>query len=304
MPRQPVHSRRGTITGSNRLNQKAIKVLSAIKFSPIGMTREDIIEKTNLRANDIENQIRLLLQLNLITLDSRFPTFPQQGWRVYTRQEDHMRITRLLASHGIKDPRIEETRNILGDYYPTGLTLEGDGRQPSRGATYTKGHPVIPELEFRPEAIAVIKKFRDEKKPFQPRQYSPGAVDEKKEKWKWFVKEMSRAYNLNPAPMVTFGTFSEDSWSRPGSSGNDDSGRSSAYYTTTNTLFFTGRFSLVTLLHEFGHARGFDERDTIIWSINLGLRYFPVTFNRLLGSSEQGTHMLTLNNETTERFNL
>ena len=158
---QPIHERRGTISGQGSLNKKAIKVLAAIKFSPMSISREDIIEKTGLSASDTEHQVKLLLRLHFIKLNSQFPRFPQQGWRVYTKQEDHLRITRILAAHHIFDPRIAETRRILGNYYPTGLALEGDGKQPNRNTTYTEGHPIIPELEFRPDAIAVMIEFRD-----------------------------------------------------------------------------------------------------------------------------------------------
>jgi len=243
-----------------------------------------------------------LLQYNLIKLNSQFPVFPNQGWKVYTERDKHQIIIDLLKRHGFEDPRVEETRRILGSYYPVGMALEGNGIQPNQGFSYTEGHPIIPELEFRPEAMRVMIEFRDRIKPFKPKQYSPEAVEEKKGKWGWFVQNMCQAYQI-PLVNIKWGTFSKESWSRDGSSASDDNGQSSYYQPSTNTLFFTGRFSLTTLLHEFGHARGFDERDTIIWSMNFGLRVFPVTFNRLLRNSEGGTHMLVRGNDISE-FNL
>jgi len=287
--RQPVHTRQNRVSGSGNLNQKALQVLAAVKFSPTSLSREDIKDKTPLSLEDIEHQVKLLARIHLLSFHSRFPPYPQQGWRVYTKAEDHMKITNLLSSHGIHDPRVEETRRILGDYYPTGMELEGLGVQPDRHSTYPRGHPIIPELDFRPETIAVMVKFRDEKKPFKPKEYSESAVEEKKEKWRWFVKEMSRVYQI-PEPSVTFGPFTSDSWNRSGSS------FSSLYNRSTNTLYFVGKFSLVTLLHEFGHARGFDERDTVIWYMNLGLRTFPITFNRLLSTSDPTSHTLVQSN--------
>ena len=38
--------------------------------------------------------------------------------------------------------------------------------------------------------------------------------------------------------------------------------------------------SVVTYLHEFGHARGWDERQTCRWSLNLFRRVFPRQFAR------------------------
>lgn len=305
MPRQPSHIRNGREIGNpNRLNQKAIKVLASIKFSPTSISREDIMEKTSLSKEDVERQVKLLLQKNLIKLHAHFPPFPQQGWKVYTERTKHILITNILKAHGIEDPRVADSRRLLGNYYPTGLELEGDGKQTNRGMSYIQGHAIIPELEFRPEAIAVMEKFRDEIKPFRPKEFSEDAVEEKKIKWRWFVENMSKAYKLNPAPTVEFGVFTEDSWNRPGSSGSDDNGLSSYYQPSTNKLYFTGKFSLTTLLHEFGHARGFDERDTIIWSINFGMRIFPVTYNRLLGTSDSDSHMLTRESEENQRFSL
>jgi hypothetical protein len=42
-----------------------------------------------------------------------------------------------------------------------------------------------------------------------------------------------------------------------------------------------GHLSVVTYLHEFGHARGLDEWQTCRWSVNLFRRIFPRSFARL-----------------------
>ena len=43
---------------------------------------------------------------------------------------------------------------------------------------------------------------------------------------------------------------------------------------------FVGRLSVVTFLHEFGHALGYGERGACRWSINLFRRCFPRSFAR------------------------
>lgn len=63
---------------------------------------------------------------------------------------------------------------------------------------------------------------------------------------------------------------------------------SSYYCPHSNELVMVGKWSVVTFLHEFGHARGFDERRTCRWSINLFRRIFPKSFARC----EQVGHML------------
>ena len=85
--RQPAHIRNGNITGNlNNLNQKALKVLSIIKFSPVSLSREDIVDKSSLPVEDVERQTKLLLQYNLIKLHAQFPVFPLQGWKVFTER--------------------------------------------------------------------------------------------------------------------------------------------------------------------------------------------------------------------------
>lgn len=52
------------------------------------------------------------------------------------------------------------------------------------------------------------------------------------------------------------------------------------YQPRTNTIYLNARLSVVTFLHEFGHARGFDERQTCRWSVNLFRRCFPRSYAR------------------------
>lgn len=291
MPRRAgTHMRGNRVSGNpNRLNENAIKVLASVRFAPSSMSREELMRDANLSREDVERQTKLLLRLQLIRNNSRFPPFPNEGWKVYTEREKNALILNILQQHGYTPPTETSSRQILGDYYPTGLALDGTGQQPNRGQSYTKGVPIIEQLEFRESTIAIMDTFKKEKKPFRPKVYSEDAVKIKKKKWEWFVNEMARNYGID-TPRIEWGAFSEESWSRPGASYKDDFGRSSYYSPSNHTLFFTGRFSVITLIHEFGHARGFDERDTIIWSTNLMKRTFPVSFSKLQG--EEGSHVL------------
>lgn len=56
----------------------------------------------------------------------------------------------------------------------------------------------------------------------------------------------------------------------------------SGYSWRLNRIVLRGRLSLVTYLHEFGHARGKGERGACVWSINLFRRIFPRSFARLV----------------------
>ena len=55
---------------------------------------------------------------------------------------------------------------------------------------------------------------------------------------------------------------------------------SSFYLPDLDKIVLVGRPSVVTYLHEFGHALGKDERQTCAWSLNLFRRIFPRNFAR------------------------
>lgn len=78
--------------------------------------------------------------------------------------------------------------------------------------------------------------------------------------------KLARAYGI-AAPNIVY------RWSN-GSSG------SSSYNPRRHTITLRGRFSVVTYLHEFCHARGFDERQAVRFSVNLFAKCFPRSFAR------------------------
>lgn len=58
------------------------------------------------------------------------------------------------------------------------------------------------------------------------------------------------------------------------------SGRSS-YTPVQHKITMRGNLSIITFLHEFGHAMGKDERQTCRWSINLFRKVFPKQYAKL-----------------------
>lgn len=66
-----------------------------------------------------------------------------------------------------------------------------------------------------------------------------------------------------------------------------DSG-ASHYNHRRRLIVMEGRFSVVTFLHEFAHAMGFNEHEAVYWSTNL----FAKTFPEKLGALEARGHML------------
>ena len=275
--RPGMHLRGNRVSGSEqRLNENAVKVLATIKFAPQSITREEIMNATSLSREDTERQVRLLLNLRLIKGNRMFPQFPTLGWRVFTERDNHRQIMNILHRHGYEDTRSQHTREMLGDYYPTGMALEGQGRQETHGRGYPPDVPINEDLEYRDETMQLMDKWRDEKKPFRPKEYSQQAVREKRQKFQWLSDRLADIYHIR-RPRVVVGRVTEQSWNAKGSSG------SSNYRPATHTITIEGKFSVITFIHEFGHARGFDETDTVLWSVNLFKRVFPVSYSKLVG---------------------
>ena len=66
--------------------------------------------------------------------------------------------------------------------------------------------------------------------------------------------------------------------------GRLDGGSSGAsqYVPRDHRIVIVGRLSVVTYLHEFAHALGFDEQGACRWSINLFRECFPRQYSRLI----------------------
>ena len=169
------------------------------------------------------------------------------------------------------------TRDMLQGYYPTGMALEGTGRLRSNGRWYPPDVPVDDDLVYKPETMAVMADLRDNGHPFQPREYSPEAVQEKLVKFTTLGNKLADIYGI-ARPNIRTGHITAETWNRPGASYH------SSYNRATHTITIDGTFSLTTFLHEFSHSRGMDETDAQLWAVNLFKRIFPVSYRRLVGS--------------------
>ena len=116
-----------------------------------------------------------------------------------------------------------------------------------------------PRMKFKPAALAAVRAFA-RSRPYRQ-------DDARRETLvRRLNRELARAYAI-PTPRLVF------LWS-------DGSSGSSTYTPATHTITLRGRFSVVTFLHEFGPARGFDERQAVRFSVNLFARCFPRSFAR------------------------
>ena len=131
-------------------------------------------------------------------------------------------------------------------------------------------------MTFNPSALRAVKAFA-ESKPWR------GTVDERREKFRQVNAALSAAYGIS-TPALGFADSSDG-----------DSG-SSFYRPSAHAITLTG-LSVVTLLHEFCHARKMGERSATRWSTNMFRRVWPRSFARCV----QDGHMLRRRNDPSGR---
>jgi hypothetical protein len=115
-------------------------------------------------------------------------------------------------------------------------------------------------MKFRPEALRAVKRFA-RSGPWR------GTLEERQAKFRRLNEELSAAYGLL-CPALLFHRIGDHALSN------------GAYDPDHHAIHLVGKLSLVTYLHEFGHARGYGERRACRFSINLFRRVFPRSFAR------------------------
>jgi hypothetical protein len=116
-------------------------------------------------------------------------------------------------------------------------------------------------MTFKAEALRAVRRFA-RSKPWR------GTLEERKAKFRRLNRALARAYGI-ARPRLVF--------CRVG--GNPEVGNGS-YQPVTHTITLLGKLSVVTYLHEFGHARGYGERGACRFSVNLFRRAFPRSYAR------------------------
>ena len=111
-------------------------------------------------------------------------------------------------------------------------------------------------MTFKPAALAAVRALA-RSRPWR------GTPAERRQKLERCLDALSTAYGVRrPALHVAV------------------PGTVDRYSPSTHAIYLSGRMSVVTFLHEFGHALGKDERQTCRWSINLFRRCFPRSYAR------------------------
>jgi len=118
------------------------------------------------------------------------------------------------------------------------------------------------EINYPDELLCVMRIF-SASKPWS------GSLEARKCKFTDVNRMMATACRIDK-PTLTFGVL------------NGGSSGSSYYMPGEHRINLTGKLSVVTFLHEFGHALGMDEQDACKWSINLFRKCFPKQYSRLV----------------------
>lgn len=149
---------------------------------------------------------------------------------------------------------------------------------------YPSGCRIDPEFVIDQRTIDAVKEFKRRMhgllKPTQ------GRVDEKTIHYRWLLKALSEIYGISE-PKLVVGFTRENP--RPGSSYYPVSSR---YNIRTHTITLYGKFSIVTFLHEFCHARGYGEEFAVIYSNSLWAKVFPNSVRNIC--HQEGIHTVTL----------
>jgi hypothetical protein len=117
-------------------------------------------------------------------------------------------------------------------------------------------------MQFHEATVAAVHRFAASK-PWH------GSISARKKKFRILNQDLSAAYEIEE-PDLHFGLI------------DGSSSGASHYISLAHRIVLVGKLSVVTLLHEFAHARGMGEQDACRWSINLFRRCFPRQFSRLI----------------------
>jgi len=96
-----------------------------------------------------------------------------------------------------------------------------------------------------------------------------GSTKSRKEKFRQLNRSIAVACGIE-SPKLLFGRL-------------DAGGTGASHYNPRDhRILLDGKLSVVTFLHEFGHALGYGEREACRWSINLFRKCFPRQYSRLI----------------------
>ena len=123
-------------------------------------------------------------------------------------------------------------------------------------------------LKFPPATLKAVRAFAASK-PWR------GTFDERQPKFRQLHADLCRIYRVNPTLVIS-------------GDGTGDSG-GSCFQPGANVITLTGRLSVITFLHEWGHVlKGHSEFEACRWSLRLFQRCFPRSWARLRWEGHMG----------------
>jgi hypothetical protein len=126
-------------------------------------------------------------------------------------------------------------------------------------------------LRFPPATLKAVRAFAASM-PWR------GTFKERQSKFRLLHADLCRVYNVTPTLNIE-------------GDGSGDSG-GSHFQPGANVVMLTGRLSVITYLHEFGHVlKGHDEFAACRWSLRLFRRCFPKSWGRLRWEGHVGRAM-------------
>lgn len=182
------------------------------------------------------------------------------GNEVQAVEENHvMDVARTLMVTLDNDQRAKLVMLLIN-----GFPTSGDG-YPA-----TVAECIRPNIKFIKGVIPALKKFKDRKA------FGTKTNKTRLKYMQILVKDFAEVYNVEPPTVEVEGI----DLSKKVKDTNDDSG-SSSYSPATKTITMRGKLSIITVLHEFAHHLGKNERLAAIWSINLFRKVYPNQFAKL-----------------------
>lgn len=127
------------------------------------------------------------------------------------------------------------------------------------------------EIKYRKGVIAAVKTWKNKKL------WGSKTNQERLDGFIEMSKTLAPLYNIE-VPAVTVDGIDLTDTVR--NTKMNMSGQSS-YTPSMHTITMRGNLSIITFLHEFGHALGKGERSTCEWSINLFKKVFPAQYKKL-----------------------
>lgn len=139
----------------------------------------------------------------------------------------------------------------------------GDPPPKDYGYPETVAEVLDDTIQYKKECLAAMDRFR-RSKPWH------GGQQAQRMKIRRLNRDLAKAYEIESPTVVFLEEFAHGP----------------CYFPMGNLIIMNpeddGRYSIVTFLHEFGHALGKNERGTCRWSINLFRKFFPKSYERLV----------------------